>query len=83
MSNHGPCEYCTGKGFKRLGIEDGLKEDVYVCDQCWKLLKNPLTALPLLRGHLNIILRSKTNPEKVKQFTEAFVRGIAGWKLRN
>lgn len=61
---------------------EGATDDAYVCDQCWELLKNPVTAVPLLRGHVSIHLRETMAPDKVKALTEDFVRRIAKWRPR-
>ena len=77
------CEYCTIKGELRVKKEeaDVLEHDIYVCDHCWRLLKNPATALPLLRGHLSLKHRQNTKG-KPKQL-ENFMEMISKWRPVN
>jgi len=77
------CEYCNAPGELRAGKKEGLGEDVYVCDGCWKLLKNPTTALPLLRGHLTMKLKGKMIPATLDRMMNKYMEMIAGWKIRN
>lgn len=77
------CEYCTNDGIKRLDADNVIKTDTYACDQCWKLLKNPITAIPLLRGHMNLTLRDKVNSVELKKLTDVFVKNVIKWKPSN
>lgn len=78
----GPCHYCTKPGDRVGGQEDGLNEDLFVCRLCWKLLQNPATALPLIRGDLNLSLRS--SPEKgLVSRIDRFVEELSTWKRRD
>jgi len=59
----GPCHFCSRPGPLRAETgKDQVEEDVHVCEGCWDLLKDPATALPLIRGDLSISLRG-TAPE--------------------
>ncbi len=82
MASTGPCEYCDLRGPRRSGVEDGLKEDLHVCEYCWKLLQSPSTALPLLRGHLALEMRGIVRPQRASALTESFIRGVAAWMPR-
>ena len=73
------CEYCGRPGRKRIGPEDGAPEDVHACDHCWKLLQDPVTAVPLLRGHLSLEMRGEPDAAKV---VGAFIDEVAGWRPR-
>ncbi len=82
MANKGPCEYCRQPGIRRSGLEDGLKEDLYVCGQCWKLLQSPATAVPLLRGHLSLEMRGVVKPGMAGGMITSFVERVAAWRPR-
>ncbi len=82
MADRGPCEYCGQPGARRSGIEDGLKEDLYACGQCWKLLQSPATAVPLLRGHLSLEMRGVVKPKKAGEMVDSFIHNVAGWAPR-
>lgn len=75
------CEYCGRAGTKRAGAEDGLAGDAYACDQCWKLLQSPATAIPLLRGHLSLEMR-RTAPDRSGRAVSAFIDGVSSWRPR-
>lgn len=75
----GPCEYCSRDG--NLISDKHQQIDVYVCHSCMNLLKNPRTALPLIRGHLSIEGRSH-GPEHKKQL-EKFMEMISKWGSKN
>jgi hypothetical protein len=75
----GQCHYCSGEGPKRVGIEDGIEEDLYACEQCWELLKNPATALQLIRGDLSIELRGTMGESTAKNVIDRFMGTISEW----
>lgn len=77
------CEYCDTPGVARAGKKDGLDREVYVCDGCWKLLKDPKTALPLLRGHLTMQLKGKMVPDRLDKILNSYMGMISDWKPRN
>ena len=62
MSSLGKCNYCDRAGQERVSGED----PVHVCDGCWRILQDPKTALPFLRGHITLELRGKI-PESLLQ----------------
>lgn len=74
MSAHG-CEYCGKPGRDRLG--DGKSS---VCDGCWRLLRDPRTALPLLRGHMTLSLRGKVPEAELKRKVDAFMSEVSKWR---
>lgn len=77
------CEYCGAPGVLRVEKQEGLDEDVYVCDDCWRLLKDPKTALPLMRGHLTMKLKGKMPPSALSRTVNKYMDLISAWKLRN
>jgi hypothetical protein len=78
------CEYCgSDNGVKRAGPEDGLQSNVYVCNSCWSLLKDPTTALSLIRGHLIITQRGKVSDSQLKKRLNEFMEIISKWKPKN
>ena len=76
------CEYCDTDGVLRAGPADGLEKQVYVCESCWKLLKDPKTALPLLRGHITMQLRGTVSSPNLDQWINDYMAIIANWKLK-
>jgi hypothetical protein len=78
------CEYCNKVGELRINKgEGGIGRDVFICNLCWKLLKNPVTALPLLRGHLTLSQRGIASPDHNKKMINKFMELISGWGNRN
>jgi len=69
------CEYCARPARPREGLED-----TAVCDSCYSLLQNPVTALPLIRGHLTLTLRGTMPDAELKKKIDAFMQMISGWK---
>jgi hypothetical protein len=79
----GPCNYCGRAGPVRIKEgEDGAAEDLHVCDQCWKLLQSPATALPLIRGDLSISLRGTMSEERLKRTIDSFMERLSSMKPR-
>ena len=78
------CMFCYKPGSPRVeaGEVEGIEEMV-VCGQCWKLLKDPKTALPLIRGHLSLTERGKISADQLKDRIDKFMGEISGWKPRN
>lgn len=77
------CNFCFRPGKVRAGPEDGLKENEYVCDSCWKLLQDPITALPLIRGNITINLRNKMPEQQLKKLTNEFMEKLSKLKPMN
>lgn len=78
-SNTGPCEFCSRPGdVISSADENDLKENVYTCKSCLKLLKNPATALPLIRGHLSI--NNRNYGPTFKNDIEKFMGMLSSWK---
>jgi hypothetical protein len=77
------CIYCDSDGVLRATKQDGVSEDTYVCKGCWKLLQDPKTALPLIRGHLTLALRGKTAPSVLQKRINEYMDLISKWKPRN
>jgi hypothetical protein len=85
MSDQNQCMYCTRSGTLRVSKEesDQLVSDVHICDNCWRLLQNPSTALPLIRGHLTMTL-GKTMPEsKFNELMDNFMDMVSKFKPQN
>ena len=68
------CQYCS----KPTDIQ--VDTNVFVCPICWKLLQDPITALPLIRGHLTLILRGKIPDNELKKKINTFMQMIGSWK---
>ncbi len=78
------CLFCYKPGAPR--VEEGEVEgtgSLSVCDFCWKLLKDPKTALPLIRGHLSLTERGKIPADQLKDQINQFMGKISDWKPRN
>lgn len=63
--------------------EGGLETDVRVCDRCWKQLKDPRTALPMLRGHLSLTLRGKGDQKVLDQTIQDFMGVVQDFRPRS
>jgi hypothetical protein len=59
--------------------EMDLEQDMFVCVSCTRLLRNPLTALPLIRGHLSILGRGKSG--KFDSELNKFMGVVSSWRL--
>jgi hypothetical protein len=58
------CMFCLrGPAPVRATAEETGSDEARACDSCWKLMKDPRTALPLMRGHLTLTLRGSGDPE--------------------
>lgn len=78
------CEYCGRPGELKVAKgEGGIDKDVFVCNGCWRLLKDPRTALPLLRGHLTLNQRNAADPKQSAALLNKFMEVISTWKPRN
>ncbi len=82
MADAGPCEYCKRPGVRRAGPEDGLQGEAFACKPCWELLKNPLTAVPLLRGHVSLEMRGVVEEREAEKLVQAFVGTVSGLSPR-
>lgn len=79
----GRCEYCSGSGPERVSTGEGVEKPVYVCATCWKMMKDPRKAIPLMRGNTALNLRGKMSEEDFKKMAEAFFLEVSKWKPRN
>ena len=68
------CQYCS----RPADIQ--VEKNTFVCSVCWKLLQNPATALPLIRGHLTMTLRGKMPDAELKRKIDMFMAMIGNWK---
>lgn len=84
-SGDGECTFCYKPGKLRVKAmeQPDVGEDTHICDLCWKLLKNPATAIPLMRGHLTLTGRGKIPEAQLKFQVDQFVEKILPWKKRN
>ena len=85
MIIYGKCEFCLNKAPLRIPKTEqimGIEEDTYVCETCWKLMQNPRTALPLIRGHLTLSLRGTIPPKQLDKMINNFMEKISAWKPR-
>lgn len=83
--NQNQCHYCTRTGKLRVSKEESpdLTDDIYICDFCWRLLQNPATALPLIRGHLSVTQGREMPEDKFKKIIEQFMSVISDFKPSN
>lgn len=79
------CTFCYKPGKLRVRADEqpDVGDDTYVCDPCWKLLQNPATAIPLMRGHLTLTSRGKMPEGKLKLQVDKFVETVLPWKRQN
>jgi len=77
----GPCRFCSRPGPLRAEPgRDPVEENVFVCAGCWDLLKNPATALQLIRGDLSITLRGTVPEAQLERSLNDFMGRLAGLK---
>lgn len=77
----GPCYFCSRSGKLRIRADENpYSKDVHVCDQCWKLLQNPATALPLIRGDLSVSLRGTMPEARLKATIDKYMEKLASLK---
>lgn len=69
------CTYCRRPGRARVAGQESC-----VCDQCWSMLQDPRTALPLIRGHLTAELRGKVPPERLSSMIDEFMGVLSRFK---
>lgn len=79
------CYYCTQDGILRVKKEEAekLTSDIYVCDNCWRLLQNPATALPLIRGHLSLTEGRKMPEKQFKKMMDNYMDKLSKFKPTN
>jgi hypothetical protein len=78
---NGKCYYCNKDGPLRVSAEENpSKQDLYVCEMHWNVLKNPKMAVPFLRGVLAEELRGTASEESLNKRKEAFIEMIRNWK---
>ena len=68
------CHFCV----KPAKIIEGM--EVAVCSNCFELLKNKHTALPLIRGQLTLSLRGQMPEAELKKRVDTFMEMISNWK---
>lgn len=79
MSEKKPCNFCSRPGILRQKKSEELEQDLYVCNGCQSLLKNPVTGIPFLRSYLESELRS-IEPKTRKKMISNFIKEISKWK---
>lgn len=83
MSDFGSCEFCGRPGAKLAGVEDGLESDFFACTGCRKLLSKPVTALPLIRGHLTLELRGKMSKKRLDNMMQVGMEILSKMKKKD
>ncbi len=78
----GICWFCNqiGELISKAG-EDGIINDLFMCNHCRSLLQKKETALPLLRGRL--IQENKFNNNITKKRIDRFMKIISELSLKN
>jgi hypothetical protein len=78
------CTYCDKLGELRVSADENvLKKDIFVCDLHWKILNDPKTALPFIRGMVTLKNRGKEDPDVLKKKIDKFMNDISSWKRRH
>lgn len=67
------CDFCDSPGQDR-------GDDVCVCPSCWKLLQDPVTALPLIRGTVTMKLRGTMPKDQLDRVVNRFMGEISRWR---
>lgn len=79
------CTYCKTDGLLRVSQgEMGNPKDLYVCDGHWKILQNPQTAIPFIRGYFASEMRqnAKNYSGKEEQVLK-LIESLKGLRPRN
>jgi hypothetical protein len=77
----GPCHFCSRTGALRAKPgEDQVEEEVYVCQGCWDLLRDPATALPLIRGDLSITLKGTVPDAQLSKSLNSFMERLSKFR---
>ena len=81
----GSCATCHEPGGTlRVSEEESpATGDIYVCDGCWSLLRDPKTALPLIRGHLTLTGRQFYDRDELKRRVDGFMERVRKLGPRN
>lgn len=82
MMEKGPCEYCMVKSPPFMGPPE-IEVQTYLCSSCLKLLRNPATALPLIRGNLTMKMNGKIPEDRLKRMLNSYMSKISEFKPRN
>lgn len=61
------CEYCQMPTGRQIGTKE---IQVFLCEKCELLLKDPDCAMRLLRGHLSMKLRGTDSEEALTELIE-------------
>lgn len=67
------CNFCSNPGEDR-------GDSVSVCASCWSLLKDPKTALPLIRGTVTMQLRGTMPKAELDRVVNEFMARISEWR---
>ena len=78
----GRCLYCTNEAPVRVTAEEsGMDSDLRVCRMHWGILKNPITAMPFLRGVAASRLRGLPDSEsKLNEVLDSYMSKLAEMK---
>ena len=80
---YGICEYCSTRKAPLFIGPPETDQEIYVCQSCIKLLKNPITALPLIRGNLTMKLRGTIPEEVLNRMLQSFMEKISKFESDN
>ncbi len=72
----GPCEYCSSQSPVFVEESENSVES-FLCGKCLNLLRNPLTALPLIRGNLTMKLRGTMSEKKLNDTLNSFMEKLS------
>jgi hypothetical protein len=71
---NGPCEYCLRTSPRRVEAGKGESDrDMFVCGMHWKLLQDPRTAIPLIRGTMASRLRGRAPSSFLNRIMESYM----------
>ncbi len=67
------CDFCDHPG-------DDRGDGVCVCPSCWKLLQDPKTALPLIRGTVTMKMRGTMPKDRLDRVVDEFMGMVSAWR---
>lgn len=74
------CNFCQLPTQRQVGTTE---IPVYLCEKCESLLKNPESAMRLLRGHLSMKLRGTATEEQLEQLIEKGIEALQQFGIKN
>lgn len=78
------CYYCDKEGELKVRKGDnGAPQDIHCCTMHWKILNDPKTAIPFLRGVFAVQIRtSSSDLDADRKAADDLINAMSKWKKR-